>query len=243
MSITLGKIANRCILMYTKYMEQLINSFQPLPSERVKMNIKNMGMLTNLPKGYAFKGGAARYIAQLQLGKHPDKPRDIDLIFMGDLADRNKRFEAILNPDDTGDGHYADKLTNTNKYFDECDFTINELMVVKNTLIATKQSINDLTSFVIRPSKFEKSKSTKLGLLTPKLKIKSIYMLVKMLWENPEQNWQIADDDILYPEMHIDDMEYDHLQAPTGDTFWICVFLDRLSHYKSHIIYQHFVIF
>lgn len=107
--------------------------------------------LDKLPAGYVYHGGAARAILERKLGINQEaKPRDIDLVFAGDDEDGelSQKLAQKYSPDDYDNGHGVQKIADD--YFSTRDFTINEVLVLNDKILFTKQCLLDTVRGIIR---------------------------------------------------------------------------------------------
>lgn len=117
--------------------------------------------LTELPENVAVMGGMARSIAREVITGDREPIRDIDLVNILDsnqesLHDREEldRLAQKYMPDDYAFGHGIESDT-LESYFRTRDFTVNEALVVNNTLIVSNFAYNDLQENIIRPTYYE----------------------------------------------------------------------------------------
>lgn len=114
--------------------------------------------LGDLPADIAIMGGAARAILQRQLFGEDVPVRDIDLLQIADIAmteaDELQRLSQHFMPDDSAYDHGI-MPTELDTYFNQRDFTMNEVLVAGGKIIASQQCIDDLGNKIIRPTQFE----------------------------------------------------------------------------------------
>lgn len=116
----------------------------------------------DLPDGVAIMGGTARSLARRLVTGDKELVRDLDLVFMSELADPDNMPDSeILDelsekymPDDYAYGHGIgyDDLEN---YFGTRDLTINQCLVTGDKLLMTRAAYDDFQENIIRPSYFE----------------------------------------------------------------------------------------
>lgn len=113
----------------------------------------------DLPDGVAIMGGTARSIARRMVTGDKEPVRDLDLVFIPELADVDNppdkealdRLSAKYMPDDYAYGHGigTDNLEN---YFGGRDFTVNQCLVAGDKLLMTRAAYDDFQENIIRPS-------------------------------------------------------------------------------------------
>lgn len=115
--------------------------------------------IRELKTGYAYKGGLARSVLEKELGIVTEiSTRDTDLLRISreENKDEDLAMAKEYCPEDLEDGgHGVEKLALN--YFETRDFTINELLVVGNKIILTKNCLLDTVRGIIRFSSYEKS--------------------------------------------------------------------------------------
>jgi len=112
------------------------------------------------PEGYALKGGAARMILEKTLCKDSfSKVRDVDIVFVGEEEDfaLSNEIAKKYSPDDLAHGYGVERLEDD--YFETRDFTINEVLVLGNKILLTKQCLLDTLRQIVRVSDYEKRES------------------------------------------------------------------------------------
>ena len=113
--------------------------------------------LAKLPHRYGVKGGAAREIAFEALGiRSAHVPRDIDIIRLGTRATAEDTLVAQQwMPADVEGGHGVELIKNLPNYFAKRDLTVNEIMVLKDSLSCTAIALLDLVGLTLRPCKYK----------------------------------------------------------------------------------------
>lgn len=134
--------------------------------------------LDDLPVGIALMGGGARAVAQKALFNEDAPIRDIDLVAIEGVSEfTDNELDEIGRdrmPDDYEYGHGAEWDT-LEDYFESRDFTLNEVLVIGDTLLISEQGEEDLRNKVIRPTVHEASYDDYYG-VGPKIAIKSQLM-------------------------------------------------------------------
>lgn len=115
--------------------------------------------LPSLPKGFGFSGGAAREVVFTELGSSFVPPRDIDVIAIDnfDPDTTNDALDSVSSeymPDDWSKGHGV-KFETMPGYFNDRDFTINQVLVYGDRVFITAQALQDITNRVIRVTDYE----------------------------------------------------------------------------------------
>lgn len=116
--------------------------------------------LGELPRGYAYRGGAARALLHRKLGTDSfASPRDVDISYVGEnenIALSNELAQKF-SPDDFAHGYGVSLLESD--YFETQDFSINELLVTADGVYLTTQCLLDNARGILRFSEFEKRES------------------------------------------------------------------------------------
>lgn len=113
----------------------------------------------DLPDGVAIMGGTARSIARRMVTGDKEPVRDLDLVFIPELADIDNppsdeeldHLSAKYMADDYAHGHGIG-TDNLEDYFDGRDFTVNQCLVAGNKLLMTRAAYDDFQENIIRPS-------------------------------------------------------------------------------------------
>lgn len=114
----------------------------------------------DLPQGYCYMGGVCRSLMFSEMGAPALKPRDLDIVAIKDLEPDDSLRKALsleYMPDDSAEGHPIG-LAGFEKYINERDFTINELLVHGEDAYATPEALIALNNKTVRPTQFEESK-------------------------------------------------------------------------------------
>ena len=117
--------------------------------------------LEKLPPGYMYRGGAARAMLHRKLGIDTfATPRDIDIAYAGSKeADKETHYALASKfaPDDLAQGYGVEQLNED--YFEQQDFTINEILATHTAIYLTSQCLLDNARGILRLSDFEKHES------------------------------------------------------------------------------------
>lgn len=110
--------------------------------------------LPQLPPGYGFKGGAARYALRKAL--HPrapaPAPRDLDLLRFGARwCDEDSELSRLLMPHDFERGNGVELVPDQSRYFCSRDVSINEVFVLGREAVCTLSCLLDTLGRVLRP--------------------------------------------------------------------------------------------
>lgn len=116
-------------------------------------------LLNSLPDGYVYIGGAARAVLERTLGTNPNvAPRDIDIA--ADTFISNGAMKDILEqrymPEDSSHGYGISPVGD--HYFENRDFTRNELIFDGKDIYCTKACLLDTVRSITRLSDSERSK-------------------------------------------------------------------------------------
>lgn len=111
--------------------------------------------LARIPRGYFFKGGAAREVLRRML--RPNQPRllvrDIDVIRFVETDDSLDHKVALeLMPDDYEFGRGVEVVTGEDEYFLTRDLTVNEVYCNHSVIRATSKAVHDLRNGILRPT-------------------------------------------------------------------------------------------
>ena len=129
----------------------------------IRFRAPRLSLLPRLPKGYGFKGGAARLALRAVLGEEVSKkgPRDLDIVRMG-AGDLNvdlkvaKRFMA----DDFRHGHGVEVVKGLPAYFATRDMTVNEVLVWNGQVICSRVALADYLEGILRLTSCARRKSS-----------------------------------------------------------------------------------
>jgi hypothetical protein len=147
---------------------QILSEYTLLDNGLISMRIAENALpqyVPNIPSDYGFIGGVARTVLEQIL--HPSRtiyPRDIDIVRVKPIdkdASEHDKLAAreldqwILNTYNPEDSAHSKRFTNgmdviTKHYFLSRDFTMNEVLLHGNTLLATPQAFVDLYRNVVR---------------------------------------------------------------------------------------------
>lgn len=113
----------------------------------------------DLPPGVAIMGGTARSLARRLITGDTEPIRDLDLVYIPELADLDSpptaqqldELSARYMPDDYVYDHGigTEKLE---RYFETRDFTINQCLIAGDRLLITQAAYDDFQENIIRPS-------------------------------------------------------------------------------------------
>ena len=119
--------------------------------------------LPDIPNGYAFKGGTARWLLENNLGIDSYiAPRDYDIVRLGFVEPNDNLDDQIASrymPDDYKNGYGVEIISDEKEYLSQHDFTINELYATNNEIITTPACIKDTINRVIRLTEYEQQYS------------------------------------------------------------------------------------
>ncbi len=120
----------------------------------------------DLPDGVAIMGGTARSLARRIVTGDKEPVRDLDLVFIPELADADNpptyeelnHLSAKYMPDDYSYGHGI-STEHLENYFKERDLTVNQCLIAGNKLLMTRAAYDDFQENIIRPSFYEQRKT------------------------------------------------------------------------------------
>lgn len=166
-----------------------------------------------LPKGYGYKGGAARclLLRALEIDKF-SVPRDMDLVRLSETEPEqgmDKELSERYMADDFETGYGVEVLNNMDEYFATRDFTVNEVLVTEEEIIATKQCLLDTAKRIIRITSFEIGEFEQVGQ-------KMLAKTLRLYAEAIVKYGQAKD--------NLTQMEYEQVFI---NPFWLAVNLDR----------------
>jgi hypothetical protein len=144
----------------------------------------NIEHIPKLPKGYAFKGGVARYALHtaLKTGRG-NTPRDYDVVRIESIQSDGKSDSAVswkFMGKDAKHGDFVEILPNLINHFERCDVTINEVLCTNDEVIATHRAILDTLGQQLQTSHYEYKRYYGAG---RKIRAK----MLRFLAENPQQ--------------------------------------------------------
>lgn len=124
------------------------------------IKVKKHFSTRRLPKGYGYKGGAARALLLMNLGlREHVEPRDIDVMRFDSLepypgSDTEVALAFMKDDFELSEGrHGVEQLTQN--YFTTRDMTINEVLATDEQIQVTKQGLLDTVRNIIRPTQYE----------------------------------------------------------------------------------------
>ena len=125
--------------------------------------------LARIPKGYFFKGGAAREVLRRML--RPNQPRllvrDIDVIRFVETDDSlDHKVASELMADDYEFGRGVEVVTGEDEYFLTRDLTVNEVYWNHSVIRTTSQAVHDLKHGILRPTAHVTSSNGEVGCST-----------------------------------------------------------------------------
>ncbi len=179
--------------------------------------VRNHFSEERLPRGYGYKGGAARALLLRSLGIDPTYvPRDLDLVRMGWESDSDEldvQVSEQFMPEDFEHGDGVEVLESRDSYLTTRDFRLNEILATDDSIIVTKGALLDIMRHIIRPTQYEKYGWNEYGELGPK-------MLAKILRFYSEAMYR-------YDEAGIEDVEDWQFEQSFISPFWLALQLDR----------------
>lgn len=116
-------------------------------------------MLDALPQGYVYIGGAARAVLERSLGRNPDAtPRDIDIAADTVTTDSIAKdmLEQEYMADDVSHGYGISPVGD--RYFENRDFTRNELLFDGKDIYCTKACLLDTVRSITRLTEYQRKK-------------------------------------------------------------------------------------
>jgi hypothetical protein len=140
----------------------------------------------HLPPGYAVVGGAARDVLSSAVNKQRLPIRDIDIVAFTEL-NPDTSFETLrsvsqrLMPDDAAFGHGV-SVVPLATYFETRDFTVNEVTIIGDRILASPMAISDLSAGIVRPSTYRHDPENNVY-LPDRLRIKALLMETVMTQE------------------------------------------------------------
>lgn len=122
----------------------------------------HLSNVPQLPDGYAYKGGAARYVFLRTLGvKEALEPRDHDIVRLSEeepYPGADKELAEKLMPNDSAHGYGVERIRDVEGYFNSRDITVNEVMATSKEVICSKQALLDTARHILRLTPFEHKK-------------------------------------------------------------------------------------
>ncbi len=169
-----------------------------------------------LPKGYAFAGGAARALLLRNLGIDPiAMPRDVDIVRVVEEEPEpgmDQRLSRQYMGDDCQDGFGVRCENLSEGYFFTRDLTINEVIADQTTIYASQECLLDTARRIIRLTDFERKKLHEGGDGYGKMLAKAVRFFAEMIERYDRA--EINDPDLTYEQGFI-------------SPFWMAVHLDR----------------
>lgn len=130
--------------------------FESFVDNILSIKLPKIDLLPPIPPQYGFKGGAARLALGLALNYNFSfrRPRDIDIVRFGDKKTSNvdKELEKAFMNEDAKYGHGIEILESIEKYFETRDITINEILIINDSIYFTIACLTDLYNKVLRPT-------------------------------------------------------------------------------------------
>ncbi len=130
--------------------------FESFVDNILSIKMPNIDLLPPIPPQYGYKGGAARLALGLALNYNFSfrRPRDIDVVRFGSKESTNidKEIEKAFMAEDSKYGHGIEVLSSIETYFSTRDITINEILILNNTIYFTLSCLVDLYHKVLRPT-------------------------------------------------------------------------------------------
>ncbi len=130
--------------------------FESFVDNILSIKLPQIDLLPTIPPQYGFKGGAARLALGFALNYNFSfrRPRDIDIVRFGDkkTSKIDKELELAFMKDDSKHGHGIEVLESTENYFQTRDITINEILILNNSIYFTISCLTDLYNKVLRPT-------------------------------------------------------------------------------------------
>src|SRR3989339_788843 len=202
---------------------------QEYPQEVYTLPVHSHFSSRHLPKGYAYRGGAARSLLFRSLGIDPSYvPRDIDVIRLkDDLEEQSARDDQVARefmPEDYQDGHGIEVVKDFRTYFATRDLTLNEVLATDTQIFATRRAILDIIRHIIRPTMYERILfgGKNIG---PKMLAKILRFYVEAIYRYDEAG--IRD---------VDDWQFEENHIPP---IWLAVQLDRAYEVNAEVAEQY----
>lgn len=149
----------------------------------------------DLPEGYAYKGGAARFVLEklLNSGKETE-PRDFDLVYTGDPDKEDIGLSDSLAEKYMYDDYIQGKSVEVveENYYKTRDFTINEIIYNGDSIVFTKECLLDMARGVIRMTESSKGQGDN---NTRNLLAKAVRFLSNKLLKNIDV--KLADEELM----------------------------------------------
>lgn len=110
-----------------------------------------------LPKGYGFKGGAARLALANLLGQSDcnARPRDLDLLKIGKGNPKlDQQLAQKIMAEDYRHGAEIETLQNIKLYFTTRDLTINQIALLNKIVFCSYQALQDMLNRILQTTPF-----------------------------------------------------------------------------------------
>lgn len=193
----------------------------------------------SLPKGYGYKGGAARVILEHTLSLPTTSPRDLDLVYVGDTSAENRDLSRQVAeqymPDDMVHGYGVEYLEDD--YFESRDFTLNEVLYDGQGVTFTKSCLVDVMRNIVRFSDYVKEESYRGDdfYVRPKLMAKAIRFVAEARVQGKERA-RLADETEALQEIYIDEFHMSlHLDRAIEQG------MDVAQHYVNDLVERGFL--
>lgn len=163
-----------------------------------------------LPEGYAFSGGAARSLLLHNLGYDYLKPRDLDIVRIGNIktAEEDTVVAKDFMPDDFRHGHGVKTYESPQEYLNTRDLTLNEIYATNTDVFFTQDCLRDTLNHIIRPTQFEGENGVR-----SKMALKIIRFYASRLRD--------------FPQTKIDAYTENRITNLSLNMFWIALNLDK----------------
>jgi len=139
--------------------KSFIDNIEKREDGKYIIKITNHFSQNKIPRNYFYSGSTARALLARNIGLDISaKPRDIDIIRITSDEKHNeedKKVSEEFMPDDYKFGHGVHFIEDEEKYFNEVDFTINEVLATDYVIIATKKCLIDTIKHKINLTDFE----------------------------------------------------------------------------------------
>ena len=124
-----------------------------------KFPVKTHFSERRLPKGYLYKGGAARALLGRALGTDTQVPRDVDIVRFGEEPQpgMDKQIEQEFSPEDAALGGGVEWMMEA-RYFFTRDVTLNEVVASDTEIVASAECVLDTVRRIIRMAPYEREK-------------------------------------------------------------------------------------
>ncbi len=184
-------------------------------------------VLPQLPSGYGFKGGAARYALHVALGLTPFPPRDFDIVRLEHFEPSSAADAGLAEtyaPDDYAHGYGVEVVQDMDKYFKNRDVTINEILLFGTEIICTRQALMDTMRGILRPTECKRNEYNGVG---PQILAKILRFYAESIVRFGHTISIEESDDMRFEEYFI-------------SPFWIALNLDR-AYERGYSVAQKYV--